>query len=133
MKIAVATDNGLTLTGHVGRCEMFVVFETIKDKILNSEKRMNNFTLHRIEGHNHTHSSTGKNHHIKSHSRLVSGLQDCSYLICSSCGPGLVSDLMSSGIRIILTEEMETEKAVKLLIEGKLVSEPERECKEHHH
>ena len=27
MKIAVASDDGKTLTGHVGRCGMFLVFE----------------------------------------------------------------------------------------------------------
>lgn len=133
MKIAVASNDGKKLTGHVGKCEMFIVFETIKDGIHHSEIRMNNFTLHKAEGNNHVHNIGGQNHQLKSHSRLVNGLQDCSYLICSSCGPGLVNDLLSSGIQIILTEEMEAEKAVKLLIEGKLESDPERKCKEHNH
>jgi len=132
MKIAVASDNGILLTGHIGRCNMFLVYETIKDNIIGSEKRINNFTLHKTDGHTHNHGGNEHNHQVHSHSALVKGLQDCSYLICSSCGPGLVNDLMSSGIKIILTDEMEADEAVKLLIEGRLEDNPEKVCKGHH-
>ncbi len=132
MKVAVASDNGITLTGHVGRCEMFIVFEILKGEIINIEKRINSFTMHKIGDHQdgqHNHELTGSGRHTG----LIHGLKDCSYLICSSCGPGLVDDLFSTGVQIILTEEMEAEKAVKLFIEGKLVHDPDKKCKEHKH
>lgn len=132
MKIAVASDNGITLTGHVGRCEMFIVYEVLQKEITNVEKRINSFTMHKQGGHEHSHQNheqqgTGK------HVGIINGLQDCSYLICSSCGPGLIDDLLSNGIQIILTDEMETEKAVRLFIEGKLENDPDKKCKEHKH
>jgi len=131
MKIAVASDDGINLTGHVGRCEMFIVYEALKDKIISSEKRVNDFTLHKSGVH--IHGNHDENHSITSHGRIVNGLKDCSYLVCSSCGPGLVNDLMSSGIQVILTEDIEAEKAVRLLLEGKLESDPGRQCKGHKH
>jgi predicted Fe-Mo cluster-binding NifX family protein len=39
MKIAVASDDGITLKGHVGKCEMFIVFDTNEKEIINIEKR----------------------------------------------------------------------------------------------
>ena len=79
------------------------------------------------EHHSHEHTGSGR------HSGIIHGLKDCSYLICSSCGPGLVDDLFTNGVQIILTEEMEAEKAIKLFIEGKLKNDPDKKCKEHHH
>ncbi len=132
MKIAVASDDGITLTGHVGRCEMFIVFEVLNKEIVNIEKRINSFTMHKTseyqhKNHNHTHTGSGK------HTGIIYGLKDCSYLICSKCGPGLVEDLFNNGVQIILTEEMDAQEAVKLFVEGKLKSNPEKECKEHNH
>lgn len=37
MKIAVATDDFKTVTGHVGRCNGFLVYEILDGKIVNQE------------------------------------------------------------------------------------------------
>jgi predicted Fe-Mo cluster-binding NifX family protein len=132
MKIAVASDDGIMLTGHVGRCEMFIVFEVLKNEIINTEKRLNSFTMHKQEGHQHEHHNH-EDHGTNKHAGIINGLKDCNYLFCCSGGPGLIDDLISSGVQTILTEEMEAEKAVKLFIEGKLVSDPNKKCKEHKH
>lgn len=132
MKIAIASDNGITLTGHVGRCEMFIVFEVLKKEIINIEKRLNSFTLHKSENHQHEHH-IGEQQGTGRHTGILKGLSDCNYLICSSCGPGLVDDFIKNGIQIILTDEMEAEKAVKLFIDDKLENDPNKKCKEHKH
>jgi predicted Fe-Mo cluster-binding NifX family protein len=132
MKIAVASDDGIMLTGHVGRCEMFIVFEVLKKEIINLEKRINSFTMHKIDNHQHEHHNH-EHHETGRHTGIINGLKDCNYLICSSCGPGLVDDFIKNGIQIILTDEMEAEKAVKLFIDDKLENDPERKCKGHHH
>ena len=132
MKIAVASEDGINLTGHVGRCEMFIVYEVLGNEILNVEKRLNSFTMHKQEDHQHEHHSH-ENQGTSKHAGIINGLKDCNYLFCCSGGPGLIDDLISSGIQTILTEEMEAEKAVKLFIEGKLISDPNKKCKEHKH
>ena len=130
MKIAVASDDGITLTGHVGRCEMFIVFD-IKDKeIINVEKRLNSFTMHKTGNHQHGHHNH-EHHGTGRHAGIIDGLKDCNYLFCCSGGPGLIDDLRASGIKTLFTEEMEAEKAVKLFLDDKLESDPNRQCKEH--
>jgi len=130
MKIAVASDDGITLTGHVGRCEMFIVFD-IKDKeIINVEKRLNSFTMHKTGNHQHGHHNH-EHHGTGRHAGIIGGLKDCNYLFCCSGGPGLIDDLRASGIKTLFTEEMEAEKAVKLFLDDKLESDPNRQCKEH--
>ena len=132
MKIAVASDDGINLTGHVGRCEMFIIYEVLKNEIINVEKRLNTFTMHKKGGHQHEHH----NHEIQGTSKhvgIINGLKDCNYLFCCSGGPGLINDLISSGVQTVLTEEMEVERAVRLFIEGKLESDPSKKCKEHKH
>jgi len=131
MKIAVASDDGITLTGHVGKCEMFIVFDTNEKEIINIEKRINSFTMHKTGEHqhgHHNHEHQGGGRHLG----IIDGLKDCTYLICCSGGPGLIDDLNSQGIQVILTGEMEAEKAVKLLLEGNLKNDPDKSCKEHH-
>jgi predicted Fe-Mo cluster-binding NifX family protein len=131
MKIAVASDDGKTITGHVGKCEMFIVFDIIDKEIINVEKRLNSFTMHKTENHNHEHHNH-ENHEPNRHVGIINGLKDCNYLFCCSGGHGLIDDLFSSGVQTILTEEMEADKAVKLFLDGKLESDPNKKCKEHH-
>ncbi len=120
-KIAVASDDGIYITGHVGRCEMFIIFDTKEDKIMNIEKRVNNFTNHRLGGH-HAHEHRGKHH------RIIEGLKDCSVLICSGAGPGLINDLENNGINVILTAETLAERAVELYLQGELLNDTSRSC-----
>jgi predicted Fe-Mo cluster-binding NifX family protein len=36
-KIAIATNDGIRVTGHIGRCRSFVIYEFEGDKIVNKE------------------------------------------------------------------------------------------------
>jgi predicted Fe-Mo cluster-binding NifX family protein len=113
---------------------MFLVFD-IKDKeIANVEKRINSFTMHKQGGHEHNpnHEHHHNNHNGR-HEGILNGLKDCQYLICSSAGPGLISELTSNKIELMLTDEIEGEIAVKKLISGDLVSDPNKSCNEHPH
>jgi predicted Fe-Mo cluster-binding NifX family protein len=132
MKIAVASDDGVNLTGHVGRCEMFIVFDITDKDIVNTEKRLNSFTMHKSGNHQHEHHNH-ENPGAGKHGGIIDGLKDCNYLFCCSGGPGLIDDLKISGIQTIFTEEMEAEKAVKLFLDDKLENDPNKQCKEHHH
>lgn len=130
MKIAVASDNGIRLTGHVGRCNMFLVFDINEKEIINIEKRNNSFTMHKQGDHEHNHNH---GNHNGRHAGILKGLTDCQYLICSSAGPGLITDLTANKIEVILTEETEAETAVNKFLSGELISDPDRKCNEHHH
>lgn len=138
MKIAAASDDGITITGHVGKCEMFIVFDVTDKKITNVDKRVNTFTMHKKEGHQHEHDGLHQQHNhehqgIGRHLGILEGLKDCSYLFCCSGGPGLIDDLNANGIQVFFTDELNAEEAVKLFLEDKLKSDPDKKCKGHNH
>lgn len=133
MKIAVASDDGISLTGHVGRCEMFLVFDVDGTSIKNVEQRPNTFSMHK-QGHHHDHDHNhGQEHHHHSHAGISAGLSDCRYLLCSCAGPGLITDLAASGIETLLTDEDIAENVVRSFLEGTLQTDETKSCKGHSH
>ena len=127
MKLAIATDDFKTITGHVGRCNGFLVVEVENGEIKNTEERTNTFTNHKREGENHHHHGSGHGH-----ARLAEGLKDCGYLICSAAGKRLINDLNSSGIEVIFTDEMSCLEAAKSFSVGELNILEKSGCNGHH-
>ena len=124
MKIAVATDDYLNVTGHVGRCNGFLVVNIEDGKVINTERRDNTFTHHK-HNKNHDHS----NSHGHSHSSLVKGLNDCSHLICTAAGWRLVNDFESAGKTVVFTNEKDAIIATEKLSNGTLEINEEGACK----
>ncbi|MCX6158679.1 MAG: hypothetical protein NTY74_11945 [Ignavibacteriae bacterium] len=138
MKIAAASDDGITITGHVGKCDTLIVFDITDKKITNVEKRVNTFTMHKKEGRQHEHGEHLHHHNHEHqgtvrHLGIIEGLKDCNYLFCCSGGPGLIDDLNANGIQVFFTDELNAEVAVKLFLEDKLKSDPDKKCKGHNH
>ena len=98
MKVAVATDDFVNVTGHVGRCNGFLVYE------IEVESRQNNFTNHKKSEH-HSHDHGHEHSHGHSHSALVDGLSDCSHLICTAAGWRMQNDFKDVGKELIFTNE----------------------------
>ncbi len=128
MKIAVATDDNQTVTGHIGRCNAFI-FYTIEDgKIVNREIKENNHTHHKMHGHDHT----GEEHsHGHSHSGLINLLDGCSALIFSYGGWRLIEDLKQNKINPVMTDVSLADEAALLYSTGKLVNKEENTCNHH--
>lgn len=122
MKIAVSTNDQKRVSGHLGRCRAFKVFEIEDGNILSQEIRENVFTYHRME---HQHHGEGGGH---SHTRLIEGLKDCSYVISSGGGWRIVEDLKQNNIQIIFTDVELIDEAIKLFINGELKDNPEMTC-----
>ncbi|GAB4286606.1 MAG: hypothetical protein Kow0098_02020 [Ignavibacteriaceae bacterium] len=130
-KIAVATNDLKRVTGHIGRCRAFRIFEIKENKIINSETRENNFTNHRRGGHQHHHegrSGDHQGHGRHSHQRLIEGLIDCNVLISRGGGWRVVEDLKKHNIITVFTDVDQIEDAVNLFINGKLKNEADLVC-----
>ena len=129
MKIAIATDDYLNVTGHVGRCAGFLVYEVEKGEIISEEKRENNFTNH---GRGHVHGHSHNHEHGKSgHERLAEGLNDCSHLICHGAGWRVVEDLKSQNVEVVLTREEDAKSAAIKLEKGELIIDENLTCHSH--
>lgn len=127
MKIAVATNNQRTVTGHIGRCRSFMIFEINGNDIISKEVRASTFTHHRKDGGHHHHHEEGEHHH----GDLVRGLKDCSYLISNGGGWRMVEELKKENINTIFTERDEIDTIVQKFIKGELVHNAELSCSGH--
>ena len=137
MKIAVATNDQRRVTGHIGRCKSFMVYEIEGQKIINKELRENLFTNHRMQGHGHDHHGNGGGHSHEhhgngggrhSHSHLIEGLKDCEYLISKGGGWRVVEDLKRYNIKTLFADEELIEDAVNKFISGNLKDDPNLTC-----
>ncbi len=128
-KIAIATNDQKRVTGHIGRCRAFMVYEIDGEKIVNKELRENNFTNHRRGGeHHHSHGEGGEHRHT----HLIEGLKDCKYLISSGGGWHVVEDLKQHNISTLFTDVEMIEDAVNKFIKGELKNETDLVCNHNH-
>jgi predicted Fe-Mo cluster-binding NifX family protein len=129
MKLAIATDDFRTVTGHIGRCNGFLIYEIKDSKIKNVEQRDNVFTNHKMNGHvdkqDHSHN------HRHSHASLVEGLADCSHLICTAAGWRLQEDFSQAGKELIFTNEKSAEEAALKFSNGTLAINTDGACHSH--
>lgn len=125
-KIAVATDDYKTVTGHIGRCNGFIIYELDKNIIVNSEQKENTFTHHKIGEHHH-----GGHDHPHGHARLIDALAGCSHLICTSAGWRVVEDLKNNNIEVVFTDEVDAEGAVQKFVDGTLIINEDGTCHTH--
>ena len=132
-KIAIATDDQKRVTGHIGRCRGFAVYEINDGKILNKEVRENLFT--NIEEADRVIimkvKARGGGRH--SHEHLINGLKDCSYLISSGGGWRVVEDLKQHNIATLFTDVELIEDAVNKFIKGELKNETDLVCDHSEH
>ena len=130
-KVAVASNDQKRITGHIGRCRSFVVFEIDGDKVVNREVRENLFTNHRMMHHNHQHRGEGEGRH--SHSHLINGLKDCNYLISRGGGWRVVEDLKQHNITPLFADVELIEDAINMFVKGELQNDTDLVCNHSEH
>ena len=120
MKIAVATEQGKTISDHFGRSPLFAIFEVENGNIISRSMRRNTFTGHfrgHHEGHQHRehYHGAGDPH---DHDSAAEGLSDCNVVISHGMGRRAWEDLRARGIEMIVTDEREVKKAVEMYLAG---------------
>jgi predicted Fe-Mo cluster-binding NifX family protein len=124
MKIAVVTDDEITVSQHFGRASLYVVYTVENGKIVGKDKRPK-------MGHSHfasaesSHSSHGSPHGYdaasqKKHASMAEAIADCQVLIAGGMGMGAYESMKSYNIDPIVTDVPNIDEAVKLYSEGRL-------------
>jgi predicted Fe-Mo cluster-binding NifX family protein len=124
MKIAVVTDDEITISQHFGRASLYVVYSVENSKITSKEKRPK-------MGHNHFAAAEGAQHEHSGphgfdaasqnkHASMAEAIADCQVLITGGMGRGAYESLKSYKIEPVITDVNNIDEAVKLQIEGKL-------------
>ncbi len=125
MKIAIASDDGKTISAHFRRTKGFVVLEVEGKKVRNREYRLNTFTGHVRGLHLHEESEPIQchDHH---HGPILEALSDCEAVVSNGMGRRIHQDLKDRHIRPFLTGETDVDMAVQLFLEGMISDETER-------
>ncbi|NLI16833.1 MAG: iron-molybdenum cofactor biosynthesis protein [candidate division Zixibacteria bacterium] len=131
MRIAVASDDGVSIAEHFGRCAGFIIYEYENDDIKEIENRPNT-REHHHEQHdcaNHENSHGATNH---SHESFLAALGDCQIVICRGMGRRAINDLQAKGINpAIIAADITAREAVELLAAGKLGFSDQSSCCSH--
>jgi predicted Fe-Mo cluster-binding NifX family protein len=131
MRIAIPSDDEITIAGHTGRTLGFVIYDLDHGTAKRLEYRTNSYTPH-AQG-NCTSEGAGQGHqpqhqHNHSHDSLLGALDDCQVMIAHGMGPRLVMDLNARNIQVIFCDDQRVEEAVKKLASGVLVSTGKSGC-----
>jgi len=120
-KIAVASDDGQSISSHFGKTKGFVIFEVEGQEIKGQEYRPNTFTGHARELEN-------VGHDVDRHGPILSALNDCKVVISNGMGRRLYDDLCGAGKEVFITEETSVKKAIDLYLNNKLADNPDKTC-----
>ncbi len=121
MKIAIASDDEITIAPHFGRTNGFVIVDLEKESIKEREYREINFTGHRTR-------LKSIEHEPGRHGPILTALKDCDVIISHGMGKRLLSDIKVAGLEPYLTEEEYVAKAINLFVAGELDNNPELVC-----
>jgi len=125
MKIAIASDDGKTISSHFGRTRGFVIFEIEGKEIKKKGYRENTFT-------GHARGLEGADHSFDRHTPILEALKDCQVVISHGMGRRIYEDLKNAGLEVFVTEKTDVEVAMNLYSDGHLKDQPELGCSHNH-
>jgi predicted Fe-Mo cluster-binding NifX family protein len=134
-KIAFPTDDGVTISAHLGRARVFVVAEYEGDGEVRFEERAKpqhgqhqhgapaagGIRLH-DEGHGHGHEP----HAHSGPGGMLSPLADCNVLIAGGMGQPAYDSAERLGLKVVLTGQKRIAEAVEAYRTGGLTSDMRR-------
>jgi len=126
MRIAVPTDDGLSISGHFGRSAGFLVFETENARIASSELRKNQGM------HTHDERNCGGDHAAAphNHASIVLSLTGCDVVICAGMGSRAADTLKQAGIReVVFSHPGPAAEAVEAYLKGELSPSGQQFCR----
>jgi predicted Fe-Mo cluster-binding NifX family protein len=130
MKIAVVTDDGITICQHFGRAQYYMVVTVDNGKVVNKEQR--NKAGHHVAGAEHaSQASHGERHGFDanaqaSHVGMMANITDCQLLIAGGMGWGAQESLKQAGIAVHMTDVENIDEAIQMYVQGKLPNLQER-------
>lgn len=128
-KIAVITDDGITISQHFGRAPYYMVVTVengqITDRELREKLAHGQFThqAHAPQPHGQGHGQDPASHN--KHVQMAHTIADCETLICGGMGMGAYNSMRALGIRPIVTSIATIDQAVLAYVKGEIEDETE--------
>jgi predicted Fe-Mo cluster-binding NifX family protein len=126
MRIALVSDDGVTVSQHFGRAQKYVVVTVENGRIEKRELRDKFGHMGGEHGHGgdqEHHSGPEADHR---HGQMIDPIADCGVLIAGGMGGGAMESLLSRNILPVLTDIRSIDEAVKAFVEGRLENRAER-------
>lgn len=130
MKIAVVSDDGVTVSQHFGRAQMYVVLTVENGRIVAEENRPK-LGHGAFAGGPHDDPDAQGRHGFgpdaqSRHQQMVATIGDCQALISGGMGWGAKESLQQSGIEAVITDVEDVREAALRLAKGELPNLVER-------
>lgn len=127
MKIAIATDDGRTVSRHFGRAAQYAVL-TVEAGTITARDLRPKFSPHatlaaREEPERGPHGYGAQSD--AKHDQMVATIADCSALLCGGMGRGAYERMLANGIRPVVTEIEDAEAAALACEAGTIVDHAE--------
>jgi predicted Fe-Mo cluster-binding NifX family protein len=119
--IAVASDDGEHIAGHLGQARGFIIYEIEEMEITQSYYRKNDFT-------GHTRGLNGAGHSADRHGPVLAALNGCEVVISHGMGRRIIADLQNAGIKAYIVSHKDAQQAVQLYLQDKLANQPHLGC-----
>jgi len=133
MKIAVVTEDGVTISQHFGRAPQYVVVTVEDGRIISRETRakpahgQGGGSQNSVEMHGHDAPGHGFDAAAQStHGRMAAPIADCSVLLARGMGAGAYSSLTQANIRPLVTDVADIDEAVQAYLAGSLTDHIEK-------
>jgi predicted Fe-Mo cluster-binding NifX family protein len=118
MKIAVASNDGVSVSEHFGRTNRFVVFEVENSTIVQEEHRNG---IHLPDALGICESQRGLNRATIDYSAIIATLDDCQVILCRGMGWRAASALVRGGLNpLVIKGEVSPRQAVQQYLSGTL-------------
>ena len=132
MKIAVACMNEFAVSAHFGRAEKYMVYEVedgqVRHKQMLTKPGHRHFSQQQAgHGHGSSEQGSGFGHHARcKHEEMFENIKDCDVLLVGGMGRGAYLDLQKWGIKPIVTDITDVEKAVQAVLDDTIVDHTEK-------
>jgi predicted Fe-Mo cluster-binding NifX family protein len=118
-KLAFPTDDGETISKHLGQARYFQVITLEDGQVQSSERR--DKASHSPQ--DHVHEPEGGIHPGQA---MIDAIQDCQVLVSGGMGQPVYNRAISSGLEVYLTGEDRIMDAIQAYREGRLTSDTRR-------
>jgi predicted Fe-Mo cluster-binding NifX family protein len=128
--IAIATDDGTTVSSHFGRARFYEILNFSDGKVIKRERRekAGHHSFAPAESEQSHHSGEASEHR---HQTMVSPVLDCQAVVVRGMGQGAVEHLRRSNLVPVLTGLHTIDEVIGAVAAGSLDNDPRR-IHQHH-
>ncbi len=132
MKIAIVSEDGVTISQHFGRAPFYVVVTVENGKIVSHETRnklghahfsgLHEQQSHETDPRGHGFDPAAQNRQAQ----MAAAILDCEVLLVRGMGMGAYESMKQANIRLIVTDVANIDEAVQEYLAGRLKDHLER-------